>query len=151
MLDRVAKLGFLLGVAFFVYLAGIVTGWRQLPPANYLGLSADAARDWTSNWRSYLGVEPVRSLYPARGPGAGVVVHDPERAQPGVTLLTGLWGPEMGLSLRAPDGRELHHWRAVFSEVWPVAAHLPREAAPANDWDATLHGAVLLPGGDVVF
>jgi Arylsulfotransferase (ASST) len=57
----------------------------------------------------------------------------------------------MRLSLRAPDGRELHHWRAVFSEVWPVAAHLPREAAPANDWDATLHGAVLLPGGDVVF
>ena len=151
MLDRIAKALFVLGLAALVVLAGVVVGWYRLPPAPQIDASVDALQDWRTNWRSYLGLEPVKFLRKARYPGEGVVVFEPERAQPGVTLMTGLWGSLPGLSLRALDGKELHRWPVRFSEIWPDAPHLPSDEVPFNDIDTHVHGALLFPNGDVVF
>jgi hypothetical protein len=73
------------------------------------------------------------------------------KAFPGVTLMTGLFGNEVALSLRAMDGTELHRWPALFSRVIPDASYLPPDQVPTNDWDTHLHGAVLHPDGSVIF
>lgn len=151
MIDRVAKALFLVGAAALLALAGVVVGLHRLPPARQIEAGLAAARDWQRNWRSYLGVEPTKYLRQARYPGEGVVLHRPEAAQPGVTLMTGLWDSTVGLSLRALDGRELHRWRLAFSAAWPEPSHLRPEEIPFNDWDTHIHGAVLFPGGDVAF
>ncbi len=151
MLDRIAKALFALGAAFFLILAGIVVGRQELPPTPQIDAGLEAVQDWRKYWRSYLGIEPAKFLRRARYPGSGVVIHRPGEVQPGVTLMSGLWDAEVGLTLRAMDGKELHRWRARFSEIWPETPHLRPEDVPFNDWDTQIHGAFLYPDGDVVF
>jgi hypothetical protein len=148
MIERVV---FALGCAAFVFMGGMYVGWYRLPPAAQMGDGVDAARDWWTNWRSYAGLDPVKFLRPSRYPGSGVVLHDRAEVQPGVTLMTGLWDSEVGLTLRDMDGKELHRWHAAFSRLWPETPQLAAADMPANDWDTHLHGAVLYPNGDVVF
>jgi hypothetical protein len=150
--DRVARLLFVLGLAALLALTGIVIGWYRWPPAPQIDASVAAFRDWRTHWKSYLGSEPTKYLRPARYPGEGVVIFEPELAQPGVTLMTGLWDGRLpGLSLRALDGRELHRWPVAVTELWSDASHLRPDEVPFNDIDAHIHGAVLYPNGDVVF
>jgi hypothetical protein len=61
----------------------------------------------------YAGVSP------ADDPEAptGVVLHDRERAEPGLNLLTSGHGPEALLC--DMEGRVVHAWRKGFEEVWP--------------------------------
>jgi hypothetical protein len=151
MIDRIARVLFFLGVAALLVLAGITIGWYRVPPATSLDKGVEALRDWRKNWKSYVGTEPTKFLRPSRYPGEGVVVNEPGRAQPGVTLMTGIWDGLPGLSLRALDGKELHRWPAAYSRIWPDPPHLRRDEIPLNDWDTHLHGAVLYEQGDVVF
>jgi Arylsulfotransferase (ASST) len=69
-----------------------------------------------------------------------------------LTLLSGI-SQEGVVGLRLIDlhGTVRHRWRAAFSEIWPSPEHVRGRALPLNDWDTEIHGAVLLPGGDVVF
>jgi hypothetical protein len=151
MIDRVAKTLFLFGLAVLLALAGIVAGLYRLPPARQVEASIAAIKDWKGYWRSYLGIRPSKYLRRAPYPGDGVVLHRPGEVQPGVTLMTGLWDSMAGLTLRTLDGKELHRWRFVFSQLWPDTPHLSPEEIPFNDWDTHIHGAVLYPEGDVVF
>lgn len=151
MIDRLAKILFALGVAALLVLAGIAIGWFRLPPAPQIEAGIEAFRDLRNNWRSYVGTVPTKFLRPSRYPGQGVTVNEPGAAQPGVTLMTGIWDGLPGLSLRALDGREIYRWPASFSRIWPQAPHLRPDEIPLNDWDTHLHGAVLYPNGDVVF
>ena len=140
---------FACGVAACIFMGGIYVGWHRLPPATQFNDGVDAAKDWWSNWRSYAGLAPVKFLRPSHNPGSGVVLHELTEVQPGVTLMTGLWGTEVGLTLRDLNGKELHRWHAPFATLWPEAPQLAAADMPANDWDTHLHGAVLYPNGDV--
>lgn len=148
MIERIV---FACGLAACIFMGGIYVGWHRLPPAAQFDNAIDAARDWWSNWRSYTGLAPVKFLRPSHYPGSGVVLHERAEVQPGVTLMTGLWDGEVGLTLRDLNGKELHRWHAPFATLWPEAPQLADTDLPANDWDTQLHGAVLYPNGDVVF
>lgn len=150
MVDRFARLLFGLGVLTLILLLGIYLGWRKLPPAPQLDAATEAARDLRQHWRTYAGVEPTKFLRPARGPGAGVTVNDERAAQPGVTVMSGLWGDEVGLSLRAMDGTELHRWRVRASELRPLVPPELAAETPTHDWDNYLDAWVLYPNGDVI-
>ena len=102
--------------------------------------------------RSISGWEPTKHLDRARSDRFGVVTYDKARAYDGVTLMTGLFGNEVSLSLRAMDGTELHRWPAAVSRgSSPTGASLPADQVPTNDWDTHLHGALLHPDGSVIF
>jgi hypothetical protein len=150
-LERVAKAIFAFGCAILIFGAGAFVGLRRLPPSNLIEFAAEGANDWLRHWRSYLGVEPAKFLFPSLHPGDGVVLHRGGEAAPGVTLMTGLWSGEVGLTLRAMDGKELHRWPTRFSSIWPQPRHLEKDELPFNDWDTHVHGALLYPEGDVVF
>lgn len=134
-----------------MYLGGIATAHYQLLPYTTIRDSVRAAREWHANWRSYLGIAPTKFLVPAEGEEKGVVVHLPGAPQPGLTLISGISEGVVGLQLIDLEGSVRHRWPASFSKIWPDPQHVRGRPLPANDWDTEIHGAALLPDGDVVF
>jgi Arylsulfotransferase (ASST) len=135
-----------------VYLGGMATAHYRLLPYTTILDAVGAGRDWHANWRSYLGIAPTRFLVPAEGQEKGVVVHVPGAPQPGLTLISGISEDGVvGLQLIDLQGRVRHRWPASFSRIWPAPEHVHGRRPPDNDWDTEIHGAALLPGGDVVF
>jgi hypothetical protein len=89
---------------------------------------------------------------PGEGEDEGVLVHVPGAPEPGLTLISGiLEDGEVGLQLIDLEGTVRHRWPAAFSEVWPDPGHVRGRPLPFNDWGTEVHGAALLPDGDVVF
>jgi Arylsulfotransferase (ASST) len=137
-----------LSVLLIVFLSGVAVAKLQIFPYRILDAAWDAAQDWKRNWTTYLRVRPDKMIEPARHEGAGVTVNKADRASPGVTFITGLFGESQGMDLVDLDGTVLHRWRVSFNEVWPAASHLEEQP---HDWDVAVHGALLYPNGDVVF
>jgi Arylsulfotransferase (ASST) len=135
-----------------VYLGGMATAYYRLLPYTTIRNAVRAAGDWQAHWRSYLGIAPTKFLVPAEGESEGVVVHMPDAPQPGLTLISGISeAGVVGLKLIDMDGAVRHRWPASFSAIWPDPQHIHGRRLPANDWDTEIHGAALLPDGDVVF
>jgi Arylsulfotransferase (ASST) len=135
-----------------VYLGGMATAHYRLLPYTTIREAVRAAEDWQANWRSYLGIAPTKFLVLAEGELEGVVVHVPDAPQPGLALISGISEDGVvGLRLIGIDGTVRHRWPASFSAIWPDPQHVRGSRLPANDWDTEIHGAALLPDGDVVF
>lgn len=137
---------FSLGLAVIVFVAGVAFDRYNWFPVPYLNAAVDAARDWRSNWRHYLGFES-KWIQPNRRQGGGVLRHEPALASPGYTFITGYRDGRFGAWLVDMDGREVHRWRIDTTALWQAAGY---EAAPVPDADVSIHGAALLAGGDVV-
>src|SRR5690349_7735515 len=93
------RLLFGLGVAVFVFLAGIVVGWYRLPPSVQIDAAIEAGRDLKRHWRSYAGIEPTKYLRPAHADLPGHPPMAMAAAQPGVTLVAGLFDHVVGVEL----------------------------------------------------
>lgn len=78
----------------------------------------------------------------------GVLRYQPDKTQPGATLLTSFYGDTPGIQLVDLNGTVLHSWAISFQDLWPDPPHL--EEVP-DDLRIHIHGAVLEPNGDVVF
>src|SRR3954453_11829109 len=133
----------LVGLAFGL---GMAVAELDVFPSPVVRAATEAARDWRAHWRHYL---QIRSRFTARTDrvGSGVTVRDPTAAYPGYTFLTGYRDGRYHAFLVDVDGTVRHEWGVAFSEVWPDPRHL--EIAPP-DFDVAVHGAALLPGGEVV-
>jgi hypothetical protein len=151
MLARLEKLLFAAGVLAFVFVAGVGVGHYKMFPFPAFADALAAVRDLRASWKVYLGWEPTKHLDRARSDRFGVVTYDKAKAYDGVTLMTGLFGNEVSLSLRAMDGTELHRWPAAYSQQFPDRSFVPADQIPTNDWDTHLHGALLHPDGSVIF
>jgi hypothetical protein len=152
MVDRLAKLLFLVGVGALLGLGGLYLGWKRLPPVPWIEEGSEALRDWRDHWKSYAGLEPTKFIRPARTLGSGVTVHVPGAAQPGVTVMSSIWGgKDVGLSLWSLDGKELHRWVARYADLQRYIPPLSPELTPANNWDTHVDAMVLFPDGDTIF
>jgi hypothetical protein len=49
------------------------------------------------------------------------------------------------------DGRVIHSWNLDWFRLWPDAAHLPEEYIPKSKPGVSVHGAIVLDNGDLVF
>jgi Arylsulfotransferase (ASST) len=135
-----------------VYLGGMATAYYRLLPYTTIRDAVRAAEDWQANWRSYLGIAPTKFLVPAEAQGRHVAVHVQGAPQPGLTLISAIFADgAVGLQLIDLEGTVRHSWRASFSSIWPDPQHVQGRLLPENDWDTQIHGAALLPNGDVVF
>jgi hypothetical protein len=137
-----------LSVTAIVFASGIAVAKFQIFPYQVFEAAWKAARDWRSNWSTYLRVRPDKMIETARHDGDGVVLHVSGKTSPGVTFIAGLFGKSQGMELVDLDGTPLHSWRVSFNEIWPAASHLEEQP---HDWDTAIHGALLYPNGDVVF
>ncbi len=141
---------FLVSVMVLSYAAGVATAHFRLPPYSQLAEIWAAGKDWAENWPMKLGIEPTQHLGAARHAGAGLVQYD-ERSSPGVTLMESVFDGDVGLRLFDHQGNVLHTWDALYSEIAPNTENPNLSDMPTNDWETLVHGAALLPGGDVLF
>lgn len=49
------------------------------------------------------------------------------------------------------DGRTVHTWEIDWFELWPDAEHIPERRTPKSRPGTHIHGAVVMPDGDLVF
>jgi hypothetical protein len=79
---------------------------------------------------------------------SGVRIHDPERVQPGATLVAATWREfdwKPGLKLIDSTGRVLHQWRADPDELFPGA-----ELLGDRELSAEMHGSYVFANGDAL-
>ncbi|MGD9171703.1 MAG: arylsulfotransferase family protein [Candidatus Thiodiazotropha sp.] len=84
--------------------------------------------------------------------GAGVVRYIETQAQPGFTLMQGLF-PE-GIELRLIDmsGNVVHRWSVDFFQLWPNPKHIiPEKNIPVDHFHYHTQGMLAFQDGSVVF
>ena len=127
---------------FLSFLGGIVVTTEGLPPSQAAKRIVAELKDLVINWRAYYADEPTLHLAPSVYPGSETVTAEPARMQPGVTLLTGLFGDRLGFRLVGPSGEIVHDWPIDFFQVAPEEME--------HKFHALIHGTQLFPNGDIV-
>jgi len=139
------KLVFALGLALVVFAYGVAVGKFRLFPHDMIEAATEAARDWSENWRHYLG---IRSKWVQDTVRAGSVTkHDATRAWAGHTFVTAFRDNVFGAVLVDMDGKILHEWKLPIAEIWARAGY---EGDPMPEVDVAIHGAHMEPNGDLI-
>jgi len=155
MKDLIGALLFSLALAFLAFLAGTAVAIFQVYPYQPLRAAYQSAYEILSGRGTAVSVNEMHQLYPARYTEAGVSIFDSDRAQPGVTLITGYWtkGEKWQPAVRLIDmqGNVLHEWIVQPDLIWPESPFSDHVAGQMNKPNNYVHGAWLLEGGDIVF
>jgi hypothetical protein len=73
-------------------------------------------------------------------------------AQDGVNLITRVAaGGQLSALIADMDGRTIHEWMIDWFTLWPDATHVPDRVKPVSRPGTHIHGAVVMPNGDLVF
>lgn len=136
--------------AFFLLIAfayGVAVVRYKLFPYRYVGQVEEAVR-WSLDT-----VADNRSWYyePTERTETSYIAEDFADRE-GLNLVTAM-GPDKSLALKVVDmrGELVHEWSVDWFETWPNPDHLPANAVPQTRPGTHIHGAKLLPNGDIVF
>ena len=135
----------LAAVAFLGFVAGGLAAFADAYPARHLRDAYLAGTALYAQLTRYASPFPDDLWRPARTTARGVTVHDPTRAQEGLTLYTS--GHAQKAFLIGMDGRVVHEWGVPFSAVWDDSAAVRR---PRPDAQVYLEKAVAYPNGDLL-
>ena len=145
-LDALAAVAFVLGLLAIAFGAGFFSGKNRGPLYEPLKLLEETARGL---WNAYIDrsdlIQPGRPGTPDQTRARTL---DAARMAPGATFVAGYTAGGFAAWLVDAEGRELHRWRAKFSEVFPEAPHLLYQA---GDDMIAWHGTYLFPNGDILF
>jgi hypothetical protein len=79
-------------------------------------------------------------------------VKDGSEAAPGINLVTRVSDRlNLAAELRDLNGKVLHSWSVNWFDIWPDAEHVPPHVKPKSPPGTHIHGATLLPDGNLVF
>ncbi len=135
---------FVFGLCSFAFAYGVLVGVYRYFPYEMLHDAKAAAAALHQKY----ALPPEPHAYVVDHDGAGVTVHDPERAFDGYTFLTVYRDGRNKAILIDMQGGVLHEWHADFSEIWPDAPHIIEQVQDAAiHW----HGSYLFANGDVLF
>lgn len=147
-LDKILFSATVLLVAFAV---GVAVAEFKLFPYPMVRAATKSARDLYRNWPSYFGEEPTKFLQQARYEGNGVIRHDAQRADPGLTFMTGLFDLQPSAQIIDMEGTVVHRWVPDFDQIWyESGVDFSGQTLPFNTWDGEIHGAMALPNGSIV-
>lgn len=127
---------------------GIAIGVFKIFPYHQIQAMAYAGRELIRSPGHALRTTPEKFFADSPPAGDGVDLRDPAGSFPGITLLTGFFDAHHGIRLIDSGGKLVNEWRISYNEIWPESPHLGNQP---HDWDTELHGAMLLPDGDVIF
>ena len=127
---------------------GVAVGLFKVFPYRLLQAVAYTGRELIRSPSHTLRLAPEKFLAQSPPEGRGVTHHVAGKSFPGITLITGFFEGSNGIRLIDIDGKLLNEWRLSYNEIWPESPHLSDQP---HDWDTELHGAMLLPNGDVIF
>lgn len=130
------------GGVFLTFMLGLWLGVTGRPPADLLRMASGGMSDMIAYSRDAIFATPSQHLRLRGHPGDGVTLSDPERMQPGVTLLSGLFGQTLGFRLYAADGTLLKEWPIDFFKIAAEEMN--------HRYHALIHGEYHYPDGDIV-
>jgi hypothetical protein len=142
---------FVLACMCLAFLAGIFAAIFQVfpyPPIQQVVSQVAASMTQDS------GKGDLHFLYRIRNADSGVTVLNAAKAQPGITLVTGMWNddgewhPEV--RLLDLEGQVLHRWQIYPQKIWPESPHDDWVKGAHNQNTGYVHGSVLLPNGDII-
>lgn len=142
---RVARAVSFVCAFFLIFLLGLAAGRYDWMPAKLLDVLENGYRQLST-------VRELPWYYARLEPPYPPAITHRDGAQPGVNLVTRLTG-DAGLAAEIldMDGRVLHRWNVDWFRVWPDATHLPAHVQPQREMETHIHGAVVMPNGDLVF
>ncbi len=143
MRDRIAKLVSIGALLVVVFCLGMVWPKTQLWPTSWFKQANVAA---SAFYDRYLA--PDLTLIAAPDDRAGVIINEPERVQPGYTLISQRNEDGFGALLIDLDGTVLHRWQTNYDDIWPAGA--PQLIDRGNPERVRWHGVHLFPNGDVL-
>jgi hypothetical protein len=128
------------------YLFGSYTGLSGHHPLDFFMEGAQAtatlAQEKTADHPIYL-----RHRYYE---GTGVLTHERDRVQPGLTAIQGWFSEGPEVRLVDLEGAVLRRWKLDFFELWPEPAHMPAKLVPKSSFGFHSQGMVMTPDGSVV-
>ncbi len=148
---RLPLILFIIALMFVAFGYGYLSASFEWPPYDTLQQAWFTAKGMI---RSHTALANVAK---ARYDTSGVVVYEPDKVAPGITLITGSWNPPdgdwyHGIRLINAEGTLLHEWRINPRDVWPESPHDDISTGELIKKSNTMiHGAWLMPNGDVVF
>jgi Arylsulfotransferase (ASST) len=143
--DRVFFGAFLAALLVIAVVGGAALSVAGIFPGPQIGRAYQGGQALYAKFTAYRDIYTTDLWFPARGPDKGVTVHNPARAQAGVTLYTS--GHEAAAFLIGMDGEVLHEWRRPFSTVWNPSAAVQR---PQPDSHVYFRKAMVYPNGDLL-
>jgi hypothetical protein len=136
---------FLAALMLIVMVAGAVLTTADVFPGPQVARAYAGGKALYNKLTKYQNVYASDLWNMARSPDRGVTVHDPFRAQDGLTLYTS--GHDASAYLIGMDGEVLHAWRRPYSTVWDPSADVKR---PQPDSHVYFRKAMLYPNGDLL-
>lgn len=145
--SKYSALLFLLSSVFIVFNGGYFAREFKFFPYK---LYNEAAKGW-SQLRQQQSQE-LPWFYVRTNRSASDIVKQSDRAQPGLTLVTEI-GAERQISAKIIDlnGNTLHQWKIDWFKLWSNPEHLPPNLIPQSPPGTSIHGAVVMDNGDLVF
>jgi hypothetical protein len=142
---------FVLACMCLAFLAGIFAAiFQTFPYPSIQTVVSQVAASMTEN----SGKGDQHFLYRARNADSGVTIFNPAKAQPGITLVTGMWNDsgEWHPEVRLLDmqGQVLHRWQIYPEKIWPESPHDDWVKGTHNQNTNYVHGSALLAGGDII-
>ncbi len=93
-------------------------------------------------------------IYPLKYDKVGVLVHEPEKVSPGVTMISSAWSDHdwlNGIRVIDQQGNVLHKWDINPVTIYPESPHDDLAKGSKNFAENYIHGAYLFPNGDLLF
>jgi hypothetical protein len=146
--DAMIRAWWVTSLSALAFACGLAVGVYKLFPYGWLQDLGFTARELIRYPKHTLGIAPQKFLAEEPPPGGGVTRHVDGRAVSGLTLITGFFDGSLGIRLIDTNGDVLNHWPISYNAIWPESPHLPDQP---RDWNTELHGALLMPDGDVIF
>ncbi len=145
-LFRIAASLLLLGA---VFLAGLWSAHRENAVFRAVFKVYDDARTLVREIPNLRRTAPIRFLRPAVYPGDGVTINLPAAGPDDLILLSGFLKDDNKVRLMQRDGTVVNEWTLRIHQLFenPGQCRNP----PATDWNATPHGTIITPEGDIVF
>lgn len=144
-LDRALFAGFVGGVTFLVFAAGVGFGYYSVIPRQLEHQAKEAKSTLEEARRLDHSEHPPFFYAPAKHRYSGVVTNN-EGASPGYTAFAS--SDAQSVLLMELNGKIVHRWDSKFTELWPDAKHVD---AKIDDESALIRRFHIYPNGDIVF
>lgn len=154
-LDRIAWILFVASIALAIFTCGILVGKYKVFPYHVLSYARKGAAEigkhllFAGLFEEWLYIKSTHYiLLDERFPR----ILNTADSYKGLNLVTRV-SEKLTLSAEIIDmeGNVLHRWAVDWYQLWPEPEHLPKDIIPRSRPGTHIHGAVIMPNGDVVF
>lgn len=140
--EKLERRIFIASAASALFVSGVAIGAFAPPITKFAEKMGARFDDIRVNAPAYLGIRPSGHLAPYRREILESISLAPSAAEPGIRLVTGLFGDKLAARIYDEKGALVYEWPNNFFDLFPESKKYK--------YDALLHGDYLYPNGDLL-